>query len=138
MQNEVKTICFHHEQLLQNVFERKAEKCCGTLKTHRRSAKSKQTIDLEMAKNLKCKSYNVVPGQKLCRHCVVEYHRIMSEIEWEDSINPNDDPMVGNESFHEYETPRKRVNSSLESIGLSPINFRAISEEKRSKKHKKS
>ena len=33
--DKVKTICLHHEQFFGKVFERKADKCCGVLKSHR-------------------------------------------------------------------------------------------------------
>ena len=32
--DNVFTICFYHEQLFGKVFERKADICCGTLKSH--------------------------------------------------------------------------------------------------------
>ena len=60
-------ICFHHEQFFGKVFERKADKCCSILKSHRRNSKAHRVI-LETAKILKEKGFNdVLLGQKLCR-----------------------------------------------------------------------
>ena len=51
--DNVFTICFHHEQLFGKVFERKADKCCSILKSHRHNSKAHRVINLEMAKILK-------------------------------------------------------------------------------------
>ena len=64
------TICFHHQQLFGNVFERRAKYCCGVLGSHQRRVQSKKQISLLMAKGLKAKGYNVIPGHSLCRQCV--------------------------------------------------------------------
>ena len=64
------TICFHHQQLFGNVFERRAKYCCGVLGSHQRRVQSKKQISLLMAKGLKARGYNVIPGHSLCRQCV--------------------------------------------------------------------
>ena len=46
------TICFHHEQLFGNVFERKVDKCCSILKSHCRNSKAHKVINLQMVKIL--------------------------------------------------------------------------------------
>ena len=46
------TICFHHEQFFGKVFQKKADKCCSILKSHRHSSKAHRVINLEMAKIL--------------------------------------------------------------------------------------
>ena len=58
--DKVKTICLHHEQFFGKVFERKADKCCGVLKSHRVKAKGHTLIDLEMAKLLKSKGFKIL------------------------------------------------------------------------------
>ena len=76
-ENNVFTICFHHEQLFGKVFEKKADKCCNILKSHRHNSKAQRVINLEMAKILKEKGFNdVLPGQKLCKQCVTEYEKL--------------------------------------------------------------
>ena len=46
---ESKSICFHHEKVFGEVFTRKLrknDKCCGTLKSHKRKVKGKKKIAL--------------------------------------------------------------------------------------------
>ena len=58
-------ICVHHEQFFWKVFERKADKCCIILKSHRRNSNAHRVINLEMAKILKQKGFDgVLPVQK--------------------------------------------------------------------------
>ena len=37
------TICFHHQQLFENVFERRAKYFCGVLGSHQHRVQSKKT-----------------------------------------------------------------------------------------------
>ena len=80
--DNVFTICFHHEQFFGKVFERKADKCCSILKSHRSNCKAHRVINLEMAKILKEKGFSdVLLGQKLYRQYVTEYeNENMTEI----------------------------------------------------------
>ena len=61
--DNVSTICFHHEQFFGKVFERKTDKCCSILKSHRHNSKAHRVINPEMPKILKEKGFNdVLPG----------------------------------------------------------------------------
>ena len=60
--------CFHSEQFFGKVFERKTDKCCGNLKSHHCNSKAHRVINLELTLRL--------PGQKLCRQCVMEYEKL--------------------------------------------------------------
>ena len=55
-------ICFHHEQFFGKVFERKADKFCSILKSHRHNSKAHRVINLVMAKILKDKGFSDVPA----------------------------------------------------------------------------
>ena len=73
--NNVLSICNHHEQVFGKVFERKEKHCCGKLITHKRKGiKGEQVITLEMAKYLKKKYIDVIPGKLFCRQCKSKYH----------------------------------------------------------------
>ena len=135
--DNVFTICFHHEQFFGKVFERKADKCCSILKSHRRNSKAHRVINLEMAKILKEKGFNdVLPGQKLCRQCVTEYEKLtkppenknMTEIIETES---SQDELASDDDFRLYESPKKKLNSTLESIGVSPINIHGVAQHSR-------
>ena len=71
------TICFHHQQLFVNVFDRRDKYCCGVLGSHQRKVQSKKQIFLLMVKELKEKGYNAIPGDSLCRQCLKNYDNIM-------------------------------------------------------------
>ena len=49
LHGENMTICLHHEQVLSNVFERLATKCCSIMKIHRRKTQGSKRITLDMA-----------------------------------------------------------------------------------------
>ena len=75
--DNVFTICFHHEQFFGKVFDRKADKCCSILKSHRCNGKAHRIINLEMAKIPKETGFSdVLPSQKLCRQCGSEYDKL--------------------------------------------------------------
>ena len=135
--DNVFTICFHHEQFFGKVFERKADKCCSILKSYRCNSKAHRVINLEVAKILKEKGFNdVLPGQKLCRQCVTEYEKLtkppenknMTEIIETES---SQDELASDDDFRLYESPKKKLNSTLESIGVSPINIHGVAQHSR-------
>ena len=61
---------FHHEELFGNLFEIRTKYCCGVIGSHQCRVQSKKQIPLLMAKELKAKGYNVIPGHSLCHQCV--------------------------------------------------------------------
>ena len=68
---------FHHEELFGNLFEIRAKYCCGVLGSHhcRVQSKKQKQIPLLMAKEIKAKGYNVIPGHSLC-------HQYVKNISW--------------------------------------------------------
>ena len=72
--NNVSTICNHHEQVFGKVFERKEKNCCGVLMYYKRKGiKGELVITLEIAKQLKVKNINVIPGKLFCCQCNTKY-----------------------------------------------------------------
>ena len=63
-------ICLHHKQVLGNVFERHAIKCCSILKIHGRKTQGLKRITLDIVLQIKAKNFNVQPGHMLCRQCI--------------------------------------------------------------------
>ena len=63
------TICFHHQQLFGNVFDRRAKYCCGVLGSHQHRVQSTKQICLLMAKELQAKGCNIIPGHSLSSVC---------------------------------------------------------------------
>ena len=76
---------------------------------------------------LKEKGFNdVLPGKKLCRQCVTEYEKFtkppenknMTEIIETES---SQDKLASDVDFLLYESLKKKINSTLESIRISPV-----------------
>ena len=120
------TICFRHQQLFGNVFERRAKYCCGVLGSHQRRVQSKKQISLLMVKELKAKGYSVIPGHSLCRQCVKKYDNIMKG-------DQNESDVEQNESDNDYscEMPRKKLNTSLDTMGISPVHLHGVAQHSR-------
>ena len=105
-----------------------------TKKSHK--ANGQQVITLEMATKLKEKDYNVVPGQNfvasawqeiILRENVGETEQMETE---QDS--QTEEESQNEEEASEYEeSPRKRLNTSLESVGVSPVNLHALPQHRR-------
>ena len=128
-------ICFHHEQFFGKVFERKTDKCCSILKSHRCDSKAHRVINFEMTKILKENGFNdVLPGQKLCRQCVTEYEKLTKPPENENmteiiETESSQDELASDDDFLLYESPKKKLNSTLESIGVSPVNTHGVTQQ---------
>ena len=125
------TICLHHEQVLVNIFERHATKCCGILKIHRRKTQGLKKITLDIVQQLKAKNFDVQPGHMLCRQCITAYENIIkvssSDTEVEETpVDDIDEDTLNDATYEVYETPRKRLNTSLGTIGVSPVNLYGI------------
>ena len=56
----------HYEQVLGNIFERRASKCCAVLMKHHRNVKGEQVIILQVDQQLKTKYISDVSGQLFC------------------------------------------------------------------------
>ena len=80
---------------------------------------SKKQISLLMAKELKAKGYNVIPGHFLCRQCFKK-HNIMEGDQNESDVEQNQ-----SDSDYSCETPRKKLNTSLDSMGISPAHLQS-------------
>ena len=131
--DNVFTICFHHEQLFGKVFERKADKCCSILKSHHCNSKAHRVINLEMAKILKEKGFNVLPGQKLCRQCVTKYEKLTKAPENESmteiiETKSSQDELASDDHFLLYEYPKKKLNSTIKSVGVTLVNIHGVAQ----------
>ena len=68
---------------------------------------------------------NALPGQKLCRQCLTEYEKLTKPNENKNMIenfqteSPQDD--LASDDFLLYESPKEKLDSTLESIGVSPV-----------------
>ena len=106
------SICLHHKQVLGNLFEQHATKCCGILKIHRRKTQGSKRITLNMEQQLQAKNFDVQPGHMLFHQCIAAYKNIInaSSLATEEEEIPMDDTL----------------NPSLETVGMSPVNLYGV------------
>ena len=90
-----------------------------------------------MAKILKEKGFNyVLPGRKWCRQGVNESEKLskppenknMTEIIKTES---SQDELASDDEFLLSESPKKKLNLTLKSIGLSPVNIHGVAQHSR-------
>ena len=117
------TICFHHQQLFGDVFERRANYCCGVVRSHQHRVQSKKQISLLMTRELKAKGYNVIPGHSLCRQCVKKYDNIMEGDQNESDVEQNE-----SDNDCSCEMPRRKLNTSLDTMGISPVHLHGVAQ----------
>ena len=89
-----------------------------------------------MAQQLKAKHFDVELGHMLCRQCVTAYENIInaSSSDTEVEETPMDDidaDALDDAAYKMYETPRKRLNTSLETVGVSPVNLHGVPQHSR-------
>ena len=86
-----------------------------------------------MAKELKSKGYEVIPGQSLCRQCVKKYDDIMTDDQTESEIEQIEVDVQQLESENDYscETPKKKLNTSLDAMGVSPVCLHGVAQHSR-------
>ena len=86
-----------------------------------------------MAKILKEKGFSDVwPGSKLCRQCVTKYGKLAKSPENENikiiTTESSQDELASDDDFLLYESPKKKLNSTLESIGVFPVNIHGVAQ----------
>ena len=87
-----------------------------------------------MAKILKEKGFNdVLPVQKLCRQCVTEYEKLTKAPENESmteiiETKSSQDELASDDDFLLYEYPKKKLNSTIKSVGVSLVNIRGVAQ----------
>ena len=84
-----------------------------------------------MTQQLKAKNFDVQPGHMLCCQCITAYENIInassSDIEMEETpMDDTDEDALDDATYEVYETPRKGLNTSLETVGMSPVNLHGV------------
>ena len=88
-----------------------------------------------MAQQLKVKYFDVQPGHMPCRQCITAYENMNAssqdtEVE-ETPMDDIDEDALDDATYKVYETPRKRLNTSLETVGVSPVNLHGVPQHSR-------
>ena len=88
-----------------------------------------------MTQQLKAKNLDIQPGHMLCRKHITAYKNInasSSDTEMEEStMDDTDEDALNDATYEVYETPRKRLNTSLETVGVSPVNLHGVPQHSR-------
>ena len=76
-----------------------------------------------MVKELKAKFCSVIPGYSLCCQCIKKYDNTMEH-------DQNQSDVEQNESDNDYscKTPRKKLNTSLDTMGISPVHLHGVAQ----------
>ena len=79
-----------------------------------------------MVKELKAKFCSVIPGYSLCCQCIKKYDNTMEH-------DQNQSDVEQNESDNDYscKTPRKKLNTSLDTMGISPVHLHGVAQHSR-------
>ena len=77
-----------------------------------------------------------LPGQKICRQCVTEYEKLTKPTENENmteiiDTESSQDELASDDDFFWYESLTKKVNLTLQNIGVSPVNIRGVAQHSR-------
>ena len=79
-------------------------------------------VTLELAKELKGKSYSVVPGWKLCRKCYTKTAQLGHSEQME-----GDDEAIGDlENSYSKEEAKRDLEQSFEAVGVSPLKIHSL------------
>jgi len=97
---------------------------------HKKNAVAKKVIDLEMAKRLREHGKSVIPGQALCRRCN-ERCEILTAKKYEKEPEINATEQQHDDDFHPYESPRKKLNTSLETMEITPVKLHSVAQHSR-------
>ena len=73
-----------------------------------------------MKKELKASGYSVIPRHSLCRQCVKKYDNIVEGDQNESNVEQNES------GDYSCETPRKKFNTSLDTMGISPFHLHGV------------
>ena len=83
-----------------------------------------------MLQQLKAKDFDVQSGHMLCRQCITAYENInVSSSDTELEETPMD--ALVDATYEVYQTPRKRLNTGLETVGVSPVNLHGVPQRSR-------
>ena len=79
-----------------------------------------------MAKEVKTKGYNLISGHSLCCQCVKKYDNIMEGDQNESDVEQNE-----SDNDCSCEMPRRKLNTSLDTMGISPVHLHGVAQHSR-------
>ena len=121
----IETLCDSHYQKYGERFfqkQKSASVCDNIFDKHKKKgkkAKGDRVIDLELAKKLKSKGKDCVPGKRLCKSCFSEAKSLTKETSEPDSSSS--DSIASIENVVERSIEKEKVDEGLSLVGISPL-----------------
>ena len=103
--------------MLSGVFERRFNKCCNICNIHKGKVKGGHNITLDLAKKLRQKGFNAIPGWQLCRNCFKK-----ATIE-----EQNDESQTDNDTDCEI----SEIEREIDELAVSPIKTHSLSKQRK-------
>ena len=127
-------LCHHHEQTMLQQYSTLQRSCCDPFLKHKKAAKgSLIEITLEASKEYRMYNMVLIPGKKLCPTCRrVVSKRMKSYKETELAAAAPLDDTYNSDSEQDFkaefqrEQVRENLDSSLESMDISPMKLHAV------------
>jgi len=126
---ESSSICTHHQKLYLAKFKDLQRKCCDPFSVHTKPVRSKLfSTDMDTAKSLSAACcFDIIPGWKLCSHCLSNAKALHEVPVEEPSTSANHDSDDPDFSAHAMEC----ANRSLQEIECSPFKFAQVQTDRR-------
>ena len=141
-QDQIRTICHHHEQLYLVRFPKNHQHCRNPFNKHAPS-KTKKTkgqilVSLEMTSQFLSLEKEVIPGWKICRTCQKELEDNQQQPDnTEDETSSQDDNSCVSDCEQavefEIDAKRQKIDESFDSLGVSPVHLKGVKQSQRQK-----
>ena len=120
LQRENCNICFHHEQVLLEKFDKLQRSCCDPFNKHQcKVTKSLRTVSIDKAKELTLTTgRHIKPGEKLCPSC----RKYDTSQEPEQSYGHS----ASDTDIEDVDLHLSQLNDSITSIGCTPVKLHAM------------
>ena len=106
--------------------------CVNKFNSHKKKVKGDRIISLDSATQLESKGFTVIPGFKFCYNCTVKYSNL-NEMTCE--LGDEEMDLEAHTEFHMEssieQNPREQLDSSLISLGESPVKLHGLTSHRR-------
>lgn len=120
LQRENCNICFHHEQVLLEKFDKLQRSCCDPFNKHQcKVTKSLRAVSIDKAMELTLTTgRHIKPGEKLCPSC----RKYDTSQEPEQSYGHS----ASDTDIEDVDLHLSQLNDSITSIGCTPVKLHAM------------
>ena len=106
---------------------RQFTKCCNVFGKHTKKVKGGHVVTVDIATELRNKNIEVIPGWQLCRSCYEETKKTNEDVVADGDISDVDgDADVSIIQVINKTNNKKKLNETLDSLGISPIKTHSV------------